>query len=161
MAETCSTLMLMMEHGIILISDVHAIGESYMLITPAQVIVDRTSGGPVGFALIPWLPHELMDNTGIVISAKRVVGAMAPRKQLREYYAAWAGNEKDKMVVFAKDFENQIAAIQKFQGDRYLRTKERKKREIFVDSTSVKPLPDSIIEMFEEDNNWGDSTVTH
>lgn len=153
--------MLLMERGEIIISTVQVVEKGYIFITPASVIVERTPHGPLGFALISWLPNELMENSCIVVSANRVVGIMSPAKPLIDFYTSWALTERDKMKVFAKDFQAQIAAIQKYHTDKYTKTRERKKKEVFVDSTSVRPLPDSIIELFEENNDWVGSTANN
>jgi hypothetical protein len=153
--------MMLMERGEIIISAVQVVEKGYIFITPGLVIVERTPHGPLGFALISWLPNELMENSCIIVSANRVVGIMSPAKQLIDFYTSWALTERDKMAVFAKDFETQIAAIQKYHADKYAKTKERKKKGVFVDSTSVEPLPDFIIEMFEKNNDWVGSTANN
>jgi hypothetical protein len=155
------TLMMLMERGEIVISEVQYDTERSTVvhfITPALVVHERMPHGSLGFMLTPWIPSELTADGNIRVNAGMVQGTMIPTVELASFYRIWANTEQEKLQIFAKEFNLQVTAIEKFHIDKFQKVKERKKREIF---TTGKNLPDTIIALFEDDADWGDPTVTH
>jgi hypothetical protein len=153
--------MMLMERGEIIISEVsHEKSDKGLakFITPAHVVVERGPHGVLGFMLMPWLPTELMRNTEIEIATHLVTGAMAASVEMVSFYKAWAETERDKIKSFGKDFTAQIEAIEKYHVERYAASKHRQKKDIFVNPSQISP---SIIALFEEEDTWGDSSVSH
>jgi hypothetical protein len=134
----------------------------YVFITPALVIVQRGAQGTLGFMLTPWLPHEVLSNTNIEFRNNKVIGILNAHPNLVSFYTSWAETERDKMVEFGQDFAVQIAELEKYQKDKYARTKA-----VHTEGNKVpmpnqhSPLTGAIYEMFDHDENWGDPSVSH
>lgn len=159
--------MVMLENRDILITEVYEeekerTNRSYVFITPALVITQRGERGTLGLMLTPWLPNEVLNNTIIEYRKDKIVGVLAPKPSMVSLYKAWASIERDKQVEFGKDFDSQIAELEQFQTDKYTRTKQIHQEETAEPMPNqYSPLTPVIFEMFDKDNDWGDSSVTH
>ncbi len=160
--------MILMDHGEIILTQFQKTGMPlvYNFITPAVISVERGAHehGPLGFMLTSWMPFELLTSTTIEVSGLKIVALMNASPEIASFYRSWAEIECDKIHTFAGNFKTQIAAIEKYQLEKYVAAKHHTtkhipthKKEVFVDS---KHLPDLLIQMFEEDNGWGDPSVT-
>ena len=151
----------MMDRGEIVISEFghdEKNGSLFNLISPALVVHERMSHGALGFTLTPWIPSELTMDGNVRLVATMMRGTMTPTTELLNFYKVWAEMEREKLRMFAKEFNAQVTAIQKFQMEKFQTVRERKKREVF---TTGRTLPDTIIALFEDDAEWGDPSVTH
>lgn len=155
-------LMLLMERGEIIISEVSFEQTKHGLatfITFAVILVERGPHGVLGFMLSAWLPSELMTNTHIILDSRLLTGTMVPNPEMVSFYTAWAKTERDKMKSFGKDFTAQIQAIEKYHVDKYHSSKHRQKKDIFISSPEVSP---EVIALFEDENGgWGDPSISN
>ncbi len=160
--------MMLMDHGEIILTEFQKTSQPlvYNFITPAVVGIERGTHehGPLGFMLSSWVPFELMTSTSIEVSGLKIVALMNASPEIISFYNSWAKVECDKIHTFAGNFKTQIAAIEKYHLEKYMADKQhttthfrKHKKEVFVDSNR---LPDLLIQMFEEDNGWGDPSVT-
>jgi hypothetical protein len=154
-------LFMMVEHGELLLSYISHDPEAeniFILDTPAHVVHERAQHGILGFMLTPWLPNELTQDLRIRIQAAMLRGTLTPTPELLHYYKVWAETEREKMKLFSKEFYAQITSIEKFHVEKFESTKERKKRDTFVNPNAV---PEELAVLFDAESEWGDSTVTH
>lgn len=158
--DTHSTeiMMFMVGYGLIIISELSEHPECYILNTPAVVVHERPQGMILGFALTPWLPHELIDGTKISVTKQLIIGRMVPSPQLVSFYNAWAITERDKLKQFNKEFNQQVAEIEKIYTDRY---KDALKRKTLYSTSQEHSSNDLLIAHFEEDTAWGNSSITN
>lgn len=126
--------------------------------TPALVVHERAAHGILGFMLTPWLPDELIQGPAIRVAPGLMRGTLLPTPELMSFYKVWAETEREKLRLFAKEFNAQVTAIEKYHLEKFEHTKERKKKEVFINPNA---LPDTLAALFDEDTEWGDPTVTH
>jgi len=150
----------MLVSGVIVIGKLQILGKesSVHINSPAEVVTKRSSSGPLGFMLYPWLPNELLDSVDIIIPQSFIVGEVVPSKSLCKFYKHWAAEENDKLTEFKRLFDSQIDKM----GENYAkRSKISKDQQRKTQSPIDTELSDALIQLFEEDSAWGDSTVTH
>jgi len=156
------TLMMLMERGEIIISDVLYNTESVgvmTLINPAVVIHERPHNGVLGFMLTPWIPTELLVNSRIDVIVSILKGTMVPSAELLSFYKAWATTEKDKWKHFGKEFCQQVTDIEKMLVEQYTEAKLR--RAVNKAAAPEEGNNELLLALFEDDTNWGNPKITH
>lgn len=133
--------------------------DSYIYMNcPAEVVTKRNSHGPLGFALYPWVPNELLDSLVVRIDTRELIGEMVPSDALVKFYNVWCYEEEDKLKEFRSLFQQQINKLGEGYSKKSKPSREQQKKTQSPMDTS---LSDALISLFEEDNGWGDPTVTH
>ncbi len=125
---------------------------------PAEVVTKRNSNGPLGFALYPWMPNELLDSTVVQVNEHQIAGEMVPSEALVKFYNVWCFEEEDKLREFKQLFQQQISKLGEGYAKKSKLSREQQKKTQSPMDTS---LSDALISLFEEDNGWGDPTMTH
>jgi hypothetical protein len=160
-ATDTTILLMLLERGEMVIAAVTQDPASETLFvfdTPALVIHERQAHGILGFMLTPWIPNELVQGPVIRVTPGIMRGTLLPTPELVSFYKTWARTEREKLRLFAKEFNAQVGQIEKFHIEKFEHTKDRKSRETFVNPNA---LPDTLIALFEEDTEWGDPSITH
>lgn len=155
------TIMVLLEHGEIIISDVlyNVDRVGFMtLINPAVVIHERPHTGSLGFMLTPWIPTELTADSRIELSISVIKGTLIPSPELLSFYRAWAHTERDKWKHFGKEFSQQVTDIEKLLTQRYSEAKFRR----VSDSAAASSDSELLSNLFDaEEPNWGNNSTTH
>ena len=161
MPDKDNILLMLLDRGEMVIARViedPASNTLFIFDTPAHVIHERGAHGILGFMLTPWIPNELVQGPVIRVAAGIMRGSLIPTPELLSFYKTWAETEREKLRLFAAEFNAQVSEIEKFHVLKFNTTKERKKREVFINPNAI---PDTLIALFEEDTEWGDPSVTH
>lgn len=130
----------------------------YHIDRPAEVITKRSMHGPLGFALYPWLPNELLNDISARIPLSFIVTEMTPSNSIGRFYMNWSLEEIEKIQEFKEVFDRQILNLGEAYRKRGRETRETRRR---TQSPIDNSLTDELVELFEEDNSWGDPSVTH
>lgn len=149
-----------------LLTGQHVIGRTSSLLcdgyvtieSPAEVVTKRNTHGPLAFALYPLLPNELLDRTDITIPNHFIIGEMTPSNALKKFYDIWALDEYHKLIEFKSLYDHQISKLGETYSERCkLNRDHQQKTQSPIDST----LSDTLSKLFDQDNGWGDPSVTH
>lgn len=153
-------MMVLMERGEMVISEAsHPNTDSplFVLETPALVVHERTPQGALGFVLAPWLPHELLSGTTIILGPESFKGVLTPSPQMVRYYQSWSELERERLAHYAKSFGAQVADIERFHREKLEKFKTHMNQALGLSPTMQKTM----IELFENNIDWGDPSVTH
>lgn len=161
MATDSPILLMLLDRGEIVMAGVHPDPDSdtiFIFDTPALVIHERAQHGILGFMLTPWLPNELLQGPMIRVTPGIMKGTLTPTPELLSFYKVWAHTEREKLRLFAGEFNVQVTQIEKNHVEKYERTKDRKVKDTFINPNA---LPDILAALFDEENDWGDPSVSH
>lgn len=164
-------LIVQLSTNILLIGDFHGNYEEFhdllvedhvvRVTTPAQITVHRSCKQEgVGFLLMPWVPHEFLQDTRMTLSSKDIVGFMTPSPAIISFYQTWAAAEREKLALLYPDQSTQIKEIEVLYAEHH----EAFKR-LYTNSQPAITLPlkvsDALYEMFDTEIGWGNPSVTN
>ena len=163
-------LLLMLTNNIMLIGDSaryssevigrRAQDDITTLYTPAHVIVHHGTHGGVGFLLKPWVPHEFLENTCVSIASDSILAVLTPRSSLVKFYEVWVKAEREKMVLFGKEYTDQITDISVFYSEQHEQLKRAYSHSQQLTKNPLK-VPDAVYDLFESDTEWGNPKITN
>jgi len=163
-------LLLMLTNNVMLIGDTgrysaEIIGRSAQddittLYAPAHVIVHHGAHGGVGFLLKPWVPYEFLADTSVSIASDRILAVLNPRPSLAEFYEVWSQAEREKMMMFGKEYNDQINDIAIFYSEQHEQLKRAYSHSQHLTKTPLQ-VSDAMYDLFDSDAEWGNPKITN